>query len=276
LFLGHAETLRGLSTEFHLRHTHETFYYQRCMASEELSTQVTSHAIRSPSAAVLKTVPLLAMVDATDSWVNVIRQASERVDVLTGRPPRPVMVPGESVSTGAPPIRTPAPRKDLALAMGLLRQERFAEADAVVCAMPPEAARDPDVLLLKAVLLAHTAQLVEAERVCVDLLAIDDFNAGAHYVVALCREYAGDPAGAIRHDQMAAYLDPGFAMPHLHRGLLARRTRDYPTACQELRHALTLLEREDASRLLLFGGGFSREALIALCEAEIGACGGGV
>ncbi len=29
LFLGHAETLRGLSQDFHLRHTHETFYYQR-------------------------------------------------------------------------------------------------------------------------------------------------------------------------------------------------------------------------------------------------------
>src|SRR5665811_2284954 len=29
LFLGHAETLRGISDAFHLRHTHETFYYQR-------------------------------------------------------------------------------------------------------------------------------------------------------------------------------------------------------------------------------------------------------
>ncbi|MGH8471830.1 MAG: CheR family methyltransferase, partial [Gammaproteobacteria bacterium] len=29
LFLGHAETLRGLSQDYHLRHTHGTFYYQR-------------------------------------------------------------------------------------------------------------------------------------------------------------------------------------------------------------------------------------------------------
>ena len=28
-FLSHAETLRGLSQEFHLRHTHDTFYYQK-------------------------------------------------------------------------------------------------------------------------------------------------------------------------------------------------------------------------------------------------------
>src|SRR5258707_412626 len=29
LFLGHAEALRGISQDFQLQHTHETFYYQR-------------------------------------------------------------------------------------------------------------------------------------------------------------------------------------------------------------------------------------------------------
>ena len=29
LFLGHAETLRGVSDDFHLCHTHGTFYYRR-------------------------------------------------------------------------------------------------------------------------------------------------------------------------------------------------------------------------------------------------------
>jgi chemotaxis protein methyltransferase CheR len=41
-----------------------------------------------------------------------------------------------------------------------------------------------------------------------------------------------------------------------------------------LGHALLLLKREDASRLLLFGGGFGREALIALCRAELDSAGG--
>jgi chemotaxis protein methyltransferase CheR len=35
-----------------------------------------------------------------------------------------------------------------------------------------------------------------------------------------------------------------------------------------------LLQREEAPRLLLFGGGFRREALLALCRAELLACGG--
>jgi len=57
--------------------------------------------------------------------------------------------------------------------------------------------------------------------------------------------------------------------------LLARRAGDADAARKEFGDALVLLQREDASRLLFFGGGFSREALTALCRAEIAACGGG-
>jgi chemotaxis protein methyltransferase CheR len=74
--------------------------------------------------------------------------------------------------------------------------------------------------------------------------------------------------------QVAAYLDPAFAMPRLHLGLLARRAGDTRGAQRELREALALLVREDASRVLLFGGGFTREALTQLCRAELRAAGG--
>jgi chemotaxis protein methyltransferase CheR len=78
---------------------------------------------------------------------------------------------------------------------------------------------------------------------------------------------------AIEHGQIATYLDPTFAMPHLHLGLIARRLGDRDTAQRELAQAAVLLQREDASRLLLFGGGFSREGLIALCQSELGRLG---
>ncbi|MGH3087155.1 MAG: CheR family methyltransferase, partial [Gammaproteobacteria bacterium] len=68
--------------------------------------------------------------------------------------------------------------------------------------------------------------------------------------------------------------DPTFAMPRLHLGLLARRAGDREAARRELAQALSLLQREEASRLLLFGGGFVREALVALCRAELVAAGG--
>jgi chemotaxis protein methyltransferase CheR len=163
---------------------------------------------------------------------------------------------------------------DLAPALDLLRQERFAEALDHVRSGPPEAERDPDVLLLEATLLAHGGQLAAAEDACLRLLVIDKLNAGAHYVLALCREHSEHRERASRHDQVAAYLDPTFAMPRLHLGLLARRAGDRVAARRELAQALVLLKREDASRLLLFGGGFNREALMALCESALRDSGG--
>jgi chemotaxis protein methyltransferase CheR len=128
--------------------------------------------------------------------------------------------------------------------------------------------------LLHAVLLTHSGRLNEAEIVCGELLRNDDLDAGAHYLLALCRESASDARGAEEHDRLAAHLDPAFAMPRLHLGLLARRRGDLAAARRELAQALELLQREDAARVLLFGGGFRREALVTLCRAELGASGG--
>ncbi len=135
--------------------------------------------------------------------------------------------------------------------------------------MPPEAGQDSDVLLLTAVLLAHSGQLAAAAEVASRLLTKDELNAGAHYVLALSCEGIGDGVAAANHDHFAVYLDPDFAMPRLHLGLLAKRAGDTAAARRELSQALLLLQREDASRLLLFGGGFTREGLVALCQAEL-------
>ncbi len=255
LFLGHAETLRGLSQDFHLRHTHGTFYYQR----KESAEYTTPRADTIPAASA---VSVAAVLEGADTWVETIHRAAERIQALA-------QAPAPSVPISA----TPARRWDLGLALDLLRQERFAEALDRVRACPTESARDPDVLLLSAVLLAHSGQLARAEETCQLLLGMDELNAGAHYVLALCREGAGDYRSAAGHDQVAVYLDPAFAMPHLHLGLVARRNGNREAARRELGQALALLQREEASRLLLFGGGFNRETLVGLCRAELHACG---
>jgi chemotaxis protein methyltransferase CheR len=155
-----------------------------------------------------------------------------------------------------------------------VRGERYAEALRRIADLPTEHADDADVLLLKAVSLSHSGALEQAESVCHALLARDGLNTGAQYILAVCREAAGDVSGAIEHDQAACYLDPGFAMPRLHLGLLARRQGDGVTAVRELSQAAHLLQHEDPSRVLLFGGGFKREALVAMCRAHCDAMGG--
>jgi chemotaxis protein methyltransferase CheR len=63
-------------------------------------------------------------------------------------------------------------------------------------------------------------------------------------------------------------------MPHLHLGIMAKRRGDLVIAVRELRRALMLLVREDSSRVLLFGGGFSRDTLLQFLRAELRAAGG--
>jgi chemotaxis protein methyltransferase CheR len=202
-------------------------------------------------------MPLAARSTA---WFDTIREATERVAAL---------VP----SARAAPAAVAEPPWDVAPALGYLRHERFAEALAHVRTGGAARAKDPDVLLLEATLLAHGGQLVAAEDACLRLLLIDERNAGAHYLLALCREHSGHRQRAREHDRVAAHLDPSFAMPRLHLGLLARRDGDRTTARNEFAQALSLLRREEASRLLLFAGGFSREALMALCETSLRECG---
>lgn len=253
LFLGHAETLRGLSDDFHLRHTHGTFYYERRESTWRVSAP--------PAARLLADSPQTA---PSDAWIDVIREASVRVATLAAGSAQP----RESRA------RTPPP--DLVDVLDLLRREQFADALDLLRSLSQGDIEDPDTLLLEATLLANCHLLQAAEMACTRLLAIDELNAGAHYVLALCRERAGDFAAAAEHDRVAAYLDPGFAMPRLHLGLLARRAGERAVARRELASAFELLKQEDASRLLLFGGGFNRGSLLALCESSLRDCGGAV
>jgi chemotaxis protein methyltransferase CheR len=233
LFLGHAETLRGLSDDFHLRHTHDSFYYRRKSGA--------------PAEPPIFRAAVAAAPVIDGSWVDAIQQASHRIAAL---------------SQGAANAVPPTPVSDLGSILDLMRQERFADALERLRRLPP----DPDVLLLTAVILTNAGRLGEAERACERLLAVDELNAGAHYLRALCREHAGDRGAAVDHDQTAAYLDPEFAMPRLHLGLMARRAGDEAAARREFEAALPLLEREDGARILLFGGGFDRAALVGIAR----------
>jgi chemotaxis protein methyltransferase CheR len=254
LFLGHAETLRGLSEAFHLLHTHDTFYYRLRGEGEEAEAPPLLLKARPP---IGEPVPA---ANGSTAWIDTIAQAAERIRAL-----------GNAPATDAAPLIAAAPKWNLARVLDLLQLERFAEALDLIRAMPPEASQDRDVLLLTAVLMAHSGQLVAAAEVASRLLAQDELNSGGHYVLALCYEGAGDRAAATHHYQFAVHLDPEFAMPRLHLGILAKRSGDRTAARRELSQALLLLQREDASRLLLFGGGFTREGLVALCKAELSA-----
>jgi len=290
LFLGHAETLRGLSNDFHLCHTHGTFYYQRKerLAVESAGTDANpastdrSGFFSGPFSAPTPARPKVSrpVADAlvvppsgpwAVEWMETIRSSSERIATLAAAAPLPL---DSRTSPENRELDGEVKRPDLREAVALVAQEQYREALELLRQLPDDAASDPEALLLSAVVLTHRGNLAEAEAACARILQTDELNASAHYLLALCRESAGDRRAALDHDQTAAYLDPTFAMPHLHAGMLARRQEDHETARRELGQALPLLLREEAPRLSLFGGGFTRQALVTLCRAELAAAGG--
>ncbi|MEZ4410585.1 MAG: protein-glutamate O-methyltransferase CheR [Polyangiales bacterium] len=254
LFLGHAENLRGLSQDFDLCSARGTFFYQR-RGGADASSEPPAPTPDRPSA------PAPAL-DLEPHWFDAIRAASERIRALSDAP---------SAAGAAKDERAVV---DLRPALALLERERYDEALAALPARAVGAADDEDAMLLRAALLVHGGRACDAEVIAREILARDARNAGARYVIALGREGAGDAAGAAAQHREAAALDPTFSMPRLHLGLMARRAGDRGAALRDLDEALRLLRSEDPFRLLLFGGGFNREGLVALCRSEIARLGG--
>ena len=266
LFLGHAENLRGVSHSFRLKHSHETFYYERKSVLEVYEPAQTELEREEPDASV---------ASDTAPWYEAIQRASTRIAHLSHEASDGKRADAPRSRPSADPSRMES-RSLLAEAMALLAQERPQEA---LLRLDSAASGDSDMdvewLLLRAVLLVNQGDSVNAERVCEKLLRLDDLHAGAHFVLALCREHAGDPDQAIHYSHMACYLDSEFAMPHLQLGRLARRAGELQTARRELRAARALLPYESPTKLVLFGGGFDRHALMQLCSGELKACGEG-
>lgn len=255
LFLGPAETLRGVSHDYHLRHSNDAFYYQRRSPDEVASPVVPAPAPLDPAA-------------VCDSWVSAIGLASERIARLSreGRTPAP-SERGDARGVNPAPGRTVPP--GLLTAREMIRQERYADALSVLGLLTDTERHAPDAKLLRAVSLTNCGRVDEAEQLCHELLAGNDLYAEARYLLALCLEHTGNCGTAMEQDRTAIYLDPWFSMPHLHLGLLSKREGNREGARRAFGQALVLLPREDAARVLLFGGGFTRDALIRLCEAEL-------
>lgn len=258
LFIGHAETLRGVTDAFSLCHTHGTFYYarRRAVALVDPARRDAIPPAQRPRADQAPEAP---------TWLAAIDQSSARIDALLSdsRAEPEARTPREHAATRQPLV---APRDDLAETIALMREERYEEALERVEALPGDR---HDAMLVRAALLTNAGRVEEAERACGRLLERDDMDAGAHYLMALCREHVGDVEGALAHDRTAVYLDPRFAMPRLHIGLVAGRAGRRDEAVESLRQAESLLAEESVPRILMFGGGFGRESLVALCRAQL-------
>lgn len=266
LFLGPAESLRGLSDNFHLCQGHDVAYYRLRTAAE----RKTPLAVPSQAPSRVASGALLADPAAESSggggWYVSIEQSWQRLAAL-------VPGPGNDAPTRRLPAQDRArPEVDSEGAfLALVAAERFAQALDLLETMASSASHTSEAgrSLLRAAMLTNLGRHEEAERECKLLLAADPTHAGAHFLLGLGCEQAGALQEAADYMATSTYLDPAFPMAHLHLGLIARRQHDEVAARTSFRHALHAIEHEDAKRLALFGGGFSRESLQQLCRREL-------
>jgi chemotaxis protein methyltransferase CheR len=204
------------------------------------------------------------MVQAGDAFYFQRRRAplpSPRAGAMT---PQPLPAP-----RATPP---PAPLEGPARAWRLFEEERYAEARTWLEGLPEHEREQPLMQLLRAALHLQSGSFREAERLGEALAGKGSLDAGAHYLLGLCREQAGDAASARARYERAVHLEPTFALGHLRLGMLARREGAWATARVALRLALTLLANERPAFLALFGGGFGRHGLMQVCQRELSAC----
>lgn len=181
------------------------------------------------------------------AWFEQIEQSTARLREMVV-PEAPEVIRGEHVAD----------------ALQLIAREQFAEALACV-----EGTHDPEALLVRAVLLLHGGRADEAKALCRELIGRGAARAAAHHVLSLCEDMTGDRDAAVASASTATEIDPAFALAHLHLGILCRREGDRARARVELGHAARLIAHETDRHVLLFGGGFNRDALAALCRAEL-------
>lgn len=261
LFLGHAETLRGLSDDFQLCNSHGTFYYRLASSRSDADTRgpISPHYIVSACTFPSEKSP-------QNEWIGEIGRSSERVENLAFANAQPHQIPqGKTVEPSAPTGHA----QELDQVADLLRQERFTEARALLESHDSRISRLPLARLMMAVVDAHSGEYMRAEATCRTLLSEDPRNARVLFLLALCREQSGDIAVASDLYRSSSSNDARFAMPHVRLALLARRRREDQEAHRFFGSALVRIDREDDLNIALFSGGFSREAIADLCRGHM-------
>jgi chemotaxis protein methyltransferase CheR len=253
LFLGHTETLRGISKDFRVEHTHGTFYYRRYLAEVE---QGEDAGQRMPA--------ISARRGDASAGVSSAHVAARPPEASKVAPARAAVAFKNGENGDNPPGRDRRAR-----VLELMNLERFDQALDLAEELVRQHPKDVDSWTLLAVLLTNRGDVARARLACQEIHQLDGLHAGARYLLALCAEQEGDPKEARRQGETALHLDQDFTMAYLHLGRLAMRRGAHEEAQDHLEKAERLLAGTESAQLLLYGGGFRRGALLELCRAQL-------
>ncbi|MBE0416554.1 MAG: tetratricopeptide repeat protein [Coriobacteriia bacterium] len=126
--------------------------------------------------------------------------------------------------------------------------------------------------LLAARAYADNGDFEDALASAEEALRIDPLLATARYILGLIHLRSGRPEAAIAEFRRTIYADDTFVLAHLNLGNLHRGRGEYAEACREYEAALRALERAPEGSWSGFLGGFEPDVLAVTCERSLLEC----
>lgn len=238
LFLGHAEALSQISSQFE-RHIQEGGFYYRKRSGAHL-------------------LPLR----------REQRLAKEKKSAKGGAKPAPEKFspPTEAISEKK---SEPELEECYLRAKTLFDEENFSEAALLLAEIIRRKPDHVEALVIQGFILANNGLFDEALEMCRKALTIDDLLPEAYFLKGLIFDMIDEPAEAAGEYRKAILLDMDFVMPHYHLGRLFVRLGREKEGMRELKNSLKILEREEEERVIPYSGGLSRAVFLEQLRFEL-------
>ena len=264
LFMGHAESLDGISDDLSLTEVGETFIYTKKSRSGDVSFSASSSQPlprleeregREPSDDIS---PLQRDRGAPSGAVSTRRRRFVELDVKED-----VAAPEKQV----PPV------KDLESmyqeSLELFRQEQY---DAALSAVEMYTEHKPDDArghLLSAKIYADWGIYKRAASGFETAVSLDPLLIEAHYLLGIVYQELGQVSKAIEEFRKSIYIDKDRALPYFSLARAYQSIDMSDNALREYSNALRIMKRMEEDEVLQFSGGMTARLLAQVCVKNI-------
>jgi chemotaxis protein methyltransferase CheR len=241
MFLGHAETLFQISSQFE-RHTHGGGFYYREKKGQG--------ALLARPLTVAPTVP------------------------APRKPQQPAGLPGTPLPTPAVAVKVhqahePDVEGLFQKAQVLFEAEKFEEASALLADVVRHRPDHTGALVIKGFIKANNGSFDESLKLCQQALDVDDLLAEAYFLKGLVLDMTDRADEAVKEYRKAILLKMELVMSHYYLGRLYFRLGRENDAVRELRNTLKMLEKGVKEGVIPFSGGLSREVFLQQVRTEL-------
>lgn len=239
LYLGHSETLVNVSSRFERHIQAGSFYYRK-----------KTGAVAEAAKAAEKALALNLQGDVKAEPTTALRS-----------PAAPPLI--------VKPVETINPDHLFVKGLGLLHQEKYAEAAEVMREVLQLQSHHTGAILADGQIRLAQGKYDEALDCCNRALTLNDLLPGGYFLRGLLFEVDDRVAAAFEEYRKAVLLKIDFIMPHYQLGKLSFRTDDTKTSVRELRNSVRLLEKAVRGAVIPFSGGLSREIFLEKARKEM-------